>query len=584
MSDKLGSGLLRLVLVSRWKGAVGLLVFAMLIFSLARPQTARLDDADAYAIKDAQIVTGTGKTISKGTVVFRNGLITAVGDNVKIPADARVIDGNGMVVYPGFIDGFTNLGLPAPQQLATPAGGGPGGRQAAIAAAAVSGQTPPPNTGDPAESAAEQVKPGGTGVEDARNAGITSALTTARQGIFAGQSALINLAGDEAAKLVLRSPVALTVQFSTGSFFGGGYPGSLMGTVSYIRQSFYDASRYRDEWARYNRVKRGVTRPQTDKKLAALQPALAGQMPVMFIANSDQDIRRALLICDEFKLKPIIAGALYGYRIIDKLKAKNVPVILSVDFPLRPSDLPDDEDEPLRVLRQRAETPKGAGMLSQAGVKFAFTSGSLRPNDFLAGVRRAVENGLSKDEALKALTVNAAEILGVSEQLGTIETGKIANLVVMSGDLFARESRVKQVFIDGNQFEVKAPPPPQQRFGGRQGGPGGGGREQAMAADPSGEWNLMVNSPQGELSVKMNIRKDGNSFTGTLTTPMGNADLRDIVIEGNKMTARLTVPANGNNLEATLTATIDGDSMKGALALGAMGAFDFTGSKPKEGL
>jgi imidazolonepropionase-like amidohydrolase len=563
--------------------SAGLLVFAILIFSLTHPSTARLDDADAYAIKDAQIVTGTGKTIPKGTIVFRNGLITAVGENVKIPADARVIDGNGMVVYPGFFDGYTSLGLPAPQQPSLPAGGGPGGRQAAIAAAAASGQTPPPATGDPAESAAEQVKPGGTGVEDARNAGITAALTTAKQGIFAGQSALITLAGDEASKLVLRSPVALTVQFSSGSFFGGGYPGSLMGTVAYIRQSFYDAARYRDEWSRYNRVKRGVARPQTDKKLAALQPALRGDMAVMFIANSDQDIRRALMISEEFKLKPMIAGALYGYRIVDRLKAKNVPVILSVDFPMRPSDLPDDEDESLRVLRQRAETPKGAGVLSQAGVKFAFTGWSLRPNDFLSSVRRAVENGLSKDEAVKALTINAAEIFGVSEQLGTIETGKIANLVVMSGDLFARESRVRQVFIDGMQFEIRNPPPQQQqRFGGRQGGPGGG--EQARVTDPSGEWNLTVNSPQGDLSVKMNIRKDGSGFSGTMSTPMGNADLRDIAMEGNKMTARLSIPVSGNNMEATLTATIEGDSIKGALALGAMGAFDFTGSKPKEGL
>lgn len=581
MSDKSGSRLMHQVFAHRMKLSVGLLGFAILLISLSAAPTARLDDADAYAIKDAQIVTGTGKTIAKGTIVFRNGLITAVGEQVNIPADARIIDGNGMVVYPGFIDGYTSLGLPQPQQPTPPAGGGAGGRQAAIAAAAASGQTPPPTTGDPAESAAEQVKPGGTGVEDARNAGITSALTSAKQGIFAGQSALINLAGDDASKLVLRSPVALTVQFSSGAFFGGGYPGSLMGTVAYIRQSFYDATRYRDEWARYNRVKRGIARPQTDKKLAALQPALRGEMPVMFIANSDQDIRRALLICDEFKLKPIIGGALYGYRMVDKLKAKKIPVVLSVDFPLRPSDLPDDEDESLRVLKQRAETPKGAGLLSQAGIKFAFTSGSLRPNEFLASVRRAVENGLSKDEAVKALTINAAEIFGVSEQLGTIETGKIANLVVLSGDLFARESRVRQVFIDGMQFEVKAQPP-QQRFGGRPGGPGGS--EFARAIDPSGEWNLTVNSPQGELSVKMNIRKEGSGFSGTMNTPMGTAELRDLAMEGNKMTAKLTIPAGNNQMEATLTATVEGDSIKGALALGQMGTFDFTGSKPKEGL
>ena len=401
---------------------------------------ARLDSPNTYAIKDAQIVVSAGKTIAKGTVVIRNGLITDVGDNVKIPADARIIDGAGMIVHPGLIDCYTNLGFQtAPTPTPTPGTGGGGNRQAAIQAAA---QTTPQAQqdaahGDPSEEAAEQVKPGGASVEDERNVGVTTALTSSRQGIFAGQSALINLAGDDAAKIVVRAPVALTVQFSTGRFFGGGYPGSLMGTVAFIRQTFYDAIHYRDEVERYNKIKRGVARPENDKKLAALQPALRGDLPVLFIANTDSDIRRALMIADEFKLKPMIAGALYGYRMASTLKAKNVPVVLSVDFPQRPTDLPDDEEEPLRVLRDRAETPKGAAMLAQAGVKFAFTSGSLRPADFLNSVRRAVENGLPKEEALKALTSNAAELFGVSEQLGTIETGKIANLVMMSGELWA---------------------------------------------------------------------------------------------------------------------------------------------------
>ena len=198
---------------------------------------ARLEAPAVYAIKDAQIVTGTGKTIAKGTVVFRDGLITDVGENAKIPADARVIDGSGMTVYPGLIDGYTSLGLAAPAAPTTSPGGG---RQAAIAAAAA-GQQPNPELahGDPSLSAADQVKPGGSGMEDARAAGVTTALTSPRQGIFPGQSAVINLAGDEPAKLVLRAPIALTVQFTSGGGGFGQYPNSLMGTVAFIRQSFY---------------------------------------------------------------------------------------------------------------------------------------------------------------------------------------------------------------------------------------------------------------------------------------------------------------------------------------------------------
>ncbi len=549
---------------------------------LIAPPVARLDAPDVYAIKDAQIVTGSGKTIAKGTVVFRNGLITDVGENVRIPADARIIDGAGMTVYPGIIDSFTSLGLPAPPQPAVAAGPG-GGRQAALAAAAA-GQQPNPDQalGDPSISAADQVKPGGTGVEDARSVGITAALTSPRQGLFPGQSAVINLAGNEASRLVLRAPVALTVQFATTPGFFGQYPNSLMGTVAFIRQSFYDAMHYRDENDRYNRVKRGVDRPKYDKKLAAMQPALKGDMPVLFVANSEGDIRRALMVADEFKLKPIIAGALYGYRVAGMLKAKNVPVILSVDFPRRPADMADDEDESLRVLRSRAEIPKGAAMLAQAGVKFAFTSGTLRPADFIANVQRAVENGLTKDQALRALTMNAAEILGTADQLGSVEVGKIANLVVTNGDLLAKDTKVRHVFIDGSEVDLKKPEAPPQRPGGGMGPVGRpGGQPAAAPVDPTGEWTLVVNSPQGDISVRLSLRREGEQILGTLTGPQGTTDIRNAQVTGNQLRFSSSVPIQGDTVDITVTGTIEGSNMRGAMVIPALGSFEFTGTKPK---
>jgi imidazolonepropionase-like amidohydrolase len=559
------------------KGALPVLAFlaaATIILTIA--PAARVDAPDAFAIKDAQIVTGTGKTIGKGTIVFRKGLITEVGESVKIPGDARVIDGTGTTVYPGLIDGYTSLGLAAPAQAQAPTGAG--GRQAAIAATAAGAQpSPEARLGDPSLAAADQVKPG-TALEDARSVGVTAALSSPRQGIFAGQSALINLAGEDASKLVLRSPVALTVQFSAGGGFGGGYPSSLMGTVSYIRQTFYDAIHYRDEVERYNRVKRGVSRPEHDKKLAALQPALRGDLPVLFVANTDLDIRRALMIADEFKLKPIIAGAMYGYRVADMLKAKNVPVILSVDFPRRAADLPDDEEETLRALRQRAEAPKGAAKLAQAGVRFAFTSGSLRPQDFIANVQKAVENGLSKDEALRALTINAAEILGAADQLGTIEVGKIANLVVTSGDLLSKDAKVRHVFIDGNEIELKKPEAAPMR-----GGMGGGrpGPPTAAAVDPTGTWSLVVQTPQEEINAQLTLAKEGDQITGTLSSHMGNVAIKNGRVTGNQIRLTASIDTGGQSVEAVLTGTIEGDSIRGAIALGAMGSFDFTGTRPK---
>jgi imidazolonepropionase-like amidohydrolase len=534
--------------------------------------------APACAINNAQIVTGTGKIISKGAVVFRNGLIVAVGDNVKIPADARVIDGTGLTVYPGLIDGFTSLGLPAPAATA-PAAGGRGGRQAAPPAP-VTPQQEEQAHGDPSASVADQVKPGGAPVEDERSVGVTAALTTFREGIFEGQSALINLAGDEPSKLVVRAPVALTVQFTTSSGFFGLYPNSLMGTVAFIRQSFYDAVHYRDEIDRYERVKRGVPRPEHDKKLAALQPVLRGELPVIFRANSDGDIRRALMIAHEFKLKPIIEGALYGYRVADMLKAQSVPVILSVDFPKRSADLPDDETETLRALRERAETPKGAGKLAQAGVKFAFASGSLRPQDFIANVRKAVENGLSKEDAIRALTMNAAEILGAGDQVGSIETGKIANVIVTSGDLLAKDTKVRYLFIDGNEVEVKKPEPPARAGTGGQGGPRGGGAPGRPSLDPSGDWNLEAQTPHGTINCRLTLRREGGQILGTFEGPMGPSEIRNASLNGNQLRFSVTLSFGAQTIDSTVTGTIEGDSIRGTITVPSMGPFDFSGNRP----
>jgi imidazolonepropionase-like amidohydrolase len=477
------------------------------------------------------------------------------------------------------IDAMSNLGLQT-QPPQTPAAGQ--GRQAAIAALAA-GQQPNPEAahGDPSFAAADQVKPNSPGLEDARNAGFTAALSSPRQGIFPGQSAVINLAGDNPAQMVVRAPVALTVQFATTGGFFSQYPNSLMGTVAFVRQTFYDAMHYRDEQDRYNRVKRGVERPAYDKKLAALQPALRGELPVMFVANSEGDIRRAFLVADEFKLKPIIAGALYGYRMVDLLKGRNVPVILSVDYPRRPADLPEDEDESLRVLRARAETPKGAARLAQAGIKFAFASGTLRPADFIANVQRAVESGLSKDDALRALTLNAAEILGASEQLGSIEVGKIANLVVTSGDLLSKDGKLRYVFIDGTEVELKKAEVTAARPGGPRPGGGAGSAAGAAAVDPAGNWSLTVNSPQGDISARLSLRREGGQILGTLNTPTGTYEIRDAKIVGSELRFGASIQVQSDTVNAAFVGTIEGDSMRGSVTIPGLGTFEFTGTRAR---
>ena len=430
-----------------------LFVASALLF-LASSVNAQRSAIDTYAITNARIVTVSGPVIERGTVVIRNGLIAAAGANVSAPPDARVIDGTGLTVYPGLIDSYTDLALPPPPPAPSPS---PGGGFFAVTAprpAAGPNSTQPPGL-QPEVMVEDVIRTGGSEIEAARNIGITTALTAPRTGIWMGQSALINLSGETPQEMIVRSPVAMHVGFTP--LRGGTYPGSLLGVFSTLRQMMLDAQRYRDSLQIYERAPRGTRRPETDRSLQALVPVVDGRMPVVMLANSEREISRALDLAAEFKLRLIIAGGREADRLTERLVKQNVPVLLSLNLPKRTTAaLPEADPEPLRVLRERVEAQQTAGKLAKAGVRFAFESGSMTNiSDLLVNAGKVIENGLTANDALRAFTIWPAEILGVQNQLGTIEAGKIANLTVTRGDVFDRNSRVAHVFIDGRPVEIK---------------------------------------------------------------------------------------------------------------------------------
>src|SRR6185369_9575549 len=440
-----------------------LIVASALLFVFAGVSSAQHSATDTYAITNARIVTVSGPIIDRGTVVIRNGLIAAAGANVTAPSDARVIDGTGLTVYPGLIDSYTNLALPEAAPSPSPGGGGGGFFFAQQQQRPAAG----PNSTQPAglqpEVMVEDViRPGGNEIESSRSVGITTALTLPRMGIWMGQSALINLAGETPQQMIVRSPVAMHVGFTP--LRTGGYPGSLLGVFSTLRQMMLDAQRYRDSMQIYERAPRGTRRPDTDRSLAALVPVIEGRMPVVMLANSEREISRALDLAEEFKLRLIIAGGREADQVVDRLAKQKVPVLLSLNLPKRTTAaIPEADPEPVRVLRERVEAQQTAGKLAKAGVRFAFQSGSLNNmSDLMANAGNTIENGLSATDALRAFTIWPAEILGVQNQLGSIEAGKIANLTVVRGDLFDRNGHVTQVFIDGRPFDVKPAPESKQ--------------------------------------------------------------------------------------------------------------------------
>ncbi len=551
----------------RLRFLVTLLAVSLLPALAIRLATAQHSGIDTYAITNARIVPGSGATIDKGTVVFRNGLIVAVGANANVPADARVIDGAGLTVYPGLIDSYTNLALP--EASPSPAVGGGGGGGFFQLQAAAQPRPGGPNSTQPAglqpETMVEEViRTGGADVEAARGAGFTTALTLPRTGIWMGQSALINLAGENPQQMIVRSPVAMHVGFTP---LRGSYPGSLMGVFAQLRQMMLDAQRYRDSLQIYERSPRGVRRPDTDRSLAALIPVLEGKMPVVMLANTEREIDRALDLAAEFKLKLIIAGGRESARLSDRLVKQNVPVLLSLNLPRRTTAaMPEADPEPLRVLRERVEAQQTAGKLARAKVRFAFESGSL-PNasDIMVNANRTIENGLSADDALRAFTLWPAEILGMGNQLGSIEVGKIANLTVTRGDLFDRNSRITHVFIDGRPVDLRPAATP----------PGGG----AATRNLTGAWTLNVNLGE-EKTATLNLRQEGDRLTGSIQGQLGSGEIANATT-GNEVRFTVVVNVEGQTKEATFSGAIapGGNEIRGAVTIDGRAPGTFTATR-----
>jgi imidazolonepropionase-like amidohydrolase len=291
--------------------------------------------------------------------------------------------------------------------------------------------------------------------------------------LFGGEVPVMNLDGWTWEEATLKPNVGIQFTFPAlggGGGRGGGYPVSLLGTIAFVRQSFLDAQHQQLEKQRYERAKTGATRPLYDPSLDAIQPALARTVPVAFEAGLAREILRALSMAKEFNLDPVITGGREADQVIADLKARNARVIYDVDYPVRSRTLAPDADESIRELRVRAQAPKAPAALEKGGVVFAFSSGSIQqPRDFIRNAARAVKEGLTADAAVRALTINAARIAGAADRLGSLEKGKIANVIVTDGDLFEDRTRVVHVFVDGRKVEAE-PAAPAGRGGRGRGG------------------------------------------------------------------------------------------------------------------
>jgi len=478
---------------TRGRSAAGLLAFFGFVAGTVEAQSVApaLAPPSHYAITNARIVTAPGRVIERGTIIFKDGLIVAVGATVAAPASAWAIDGAGLSVYPGLVDGLATVGLPQTLRLPedqrpqSPFGGGQGGQGGGQQTAYSWGPEYRPATYTWL-NAADTVMASDERLVRWRNAGFTSAVVVPERGFFPGTAAFVNLAGDRRNDMVVRTPVALRVNLEGGPGHRG-YPNSLMGSIAYVEQVFFDAAQYDQAWTIYQASPAGLERPEYDRSLEPVREALKSKRAVLLPGNLAKEVHRALAIAEQTGATPVIYGLQEGYRVAPALAGKNVPVLVNVDWPARDRDGDPDANVELATLRFRDRAPTSPGELEKAGVRFAFYSGRMNdPQDLLANVRKSIALGLSKDGALRALTSAPAEIFGVADRVGTLEVGRIANILVTAGDLFDAKTAVKLVFVDGRKYQPVPVVASADSGGGRggMGGMGGRGGQRDTTAGP----------------------------------------------------------------------------------------------------
>jgi Amidohydrolase family len=512
-----------------------------------------------FAIRGATVIPVSGARLENATVIISRGVITAVAKDARIPEEAWVIDGKGLTVYPGLFDAFTDVGIP-PSPPSPPAGG-----DAVPRAPQPISRGPEDRPGStPWRDAAGEASLSDKRLEMWRSAGFTTVVSAPKGGIFPGQAALLDLAGERNGDLVVKAPVAIPISLQPVGNFAS-FPGSLMGTLGYVHQVWLDTDWSTKVEALYEKNPRGVARPRYDRTNTALAEALEDHAVVLIPANTSLQIRRAFELVNAWHINGVIYGGQMSYAVADEIAAKKIPVLVDLKWPEADREGDPEAVPSLRTLRFRERAPSSPAALAKGGVQFAFYSGGITaPKDILKAAKKAVDAGLAPEAALRALTLSPAEIFDVSDRLGSIENGKIANLVVTDGDLFNEKTKIKYVFVDGRRFEIREPEKPKD----------------PPKGDLTGKWKLAYATSDGpeESTADLTMASDG-SLSGTISGKRGTFSLISGYLTGDKFSLLINILLNEIPTDVTFSGTFNGTSMKGTISVQGT-ELDFTGTKP----
>ena len=386
---------------------------------------------EVIAIKNASIIPVVGQNIPSGILLIKDGLIEAVGQDIDIPSGAKVIDAEGLYAFPGMIDSTCSLGL---QEISS-----------------VSATIDVSETGriNPQVFSVEAIRPDSVHIPISRSNGITTALVVPSGGLIAGKSGLIRLVGYTPNELVIKSPVALHIEFPSGR---GSRRPSTSSTqeqasrqIKELKDLFHDARYYRKRKEAAKKNSR-LALPEFDEIFENLLPVVNGELPVMISVHAEQDILDSIKFVKDENIEAIFYGVSYGWKIPEEIKESGIPVVFASLYGM-PAKWEDGYDALYR----------NPSVLSKAGVKIAFSSSSASlAKDLPYHAAKAAAFGLDKQEALKAVTIYPAEIFGMGDKLGSLEKGKIANVVLADGDILELGTNITHVFIDGIEMDLSS--------------------------------------------------------------------------------------------------------------------------------
>ncbi len=564
------------------RGINGLIILMLFSCTLFAQEEKELRPVSrTYAITNVNVVQAPGKKIDLATVLIKDGLIVSVGKGITIPSDAIVIKADSMYVYAGFIDGLSRVGVARPKEesnrerIKDP--GNPSPERAGIT---------------PQNDVRYSLNPTDKSVEDLRNMGFTVAQVAPYGNLLPGQSSIVLLGGKSIDQMVLLNNSALYSELSGANNV---YPNTIMAVMAKWRELYRQASQAKSYQNLYASNRNGLERPATDRVLEAFYPVIDQKIPVLFKSEKMLEAHRILKLKSDLGFALTLADLKEGWPMANKIKASGAKVFLSLDLPeeikkeekkddkkadkkadstkakevAKPKSATDLEKEALekRKAEAVANYTSQASAFAKAGVPFGFSTLSVKAKDIPANLRRMISAGLSEDVALAALTTTPAQLLGLSDRMGTIESGKMANLVISDKSYFHEKAKVRYVFVDGALYKMDV--------------------KEEKKADPNakvdieGSWSTITQTPQGNNEGKATFKKDGSGYKGTVSGGRLPApvDMTSVTLEGNKLSYSYALSFGGNSIKIDVEVTVEGDTFKGSASIGPRGSFSIEGTK-----